>query len=70
MYFYLYLFIDLYSRKIVGWQVYDVESSARASEVICDICKRETIAMRLSSACASRRVSPVIRLLAGSRCAI
>ena len=44
MYFYLYLFIDLYSRKIVGWQVYDVESSARASEVIRDICEREKIA--------------------------
>ncbi len=44
MYFYLYLFIDLYSRKIVGWQVYDVESSARASEVIRDICERENIA--------------------------
>lgn len=44
MYFYLYLFIDLYSRKIVGWQVYDVESSERASEVIRDICERENIA--------------------------
>jgi transposase InsO family protein len=29
MYFYLYLFIDLYSRKIVGWQVYDVKNSER-----------------------------------------
>jgi transposase InsO family protein len=44
MYFYLYLFIDLYSRKIVGWQVFDVENSERASEVIRDICERENIA--------------------------
>ena len=42
--FYLYLFIDLYSRKIVGWQVYDVENSAMASELIRDICARENIA--------------------------
>jgi transposase InsO family protein len=44
LYFYLYLFVDLYSRKIVGWQVYDVESSALASELIRDICAHENIA--------------------------
>ena len=44
IYFYLYLFIDIFSRKIVGWQVYDVENSAMASEVIRDICERENIA--------------------------
>src|SRR4029077_15359244 len=27
IYFYLYLFMDIYSRKIVGWQVYESESS-------------------------------------------
>lgn len=43
-YFYLYLFMDIYSRKIVGWQVYDTESSALASEVMRDICVRENIA--------------------------
>jgi len=40
---YLYLFLDLFSRKIVGWQVYDTEDSARASEVMRDICLREGI---------------------------
>ena len=25
IYFYLYLFVDLFSRRIVGWQVYDCE---------------------------------------------
>jgi putative transposase len=44
MYFYLYLFLDVYSRKIVGWQVYDSESSELASEVMKDICSRENIA--------------------------
>jgi putative transposase len=24
VFFYLYLFIDVYSRKIVGWQVYEI----------------------------------------------
>ena len=44
IYFYLYLFMDIYSRKIVGWQVYETESSDLASEVILDICVRENIA--------------------------
>ena len=44
IYFYLYLFMDIYSRKIVGWQVYERESSELASEVMRDICVRETIA--------------------------
>lgn len=43
-YFYLYLFLDIYSRKVVGWQVYDSESSALAGEVMRDICARENIA--------------------------
>ena len=42
-YFYLYLFMDVFSRKIVGWQVYAEESSAQASEVLKDLCARETI---------------------------
>jgi transposase InsO family protein len=44
IYFYLYLFMDIFSRKIVGWQVYDAESSELASEVMRDICEREAIA--------------------------
>ena len=31
---YLYLIVDLYSRKIVGWEVYDCESAAHAAEVV------------------------------------
>ena len=44
IYFYLYLFLDIFSRKIVGWQVYDSESSELAGEVMRDICQRENIA--------------------------
>jgi len=43
IYFYLYLFMDIFSRKIVGWQIYEAESSALASEVMRDICIRENI---------------------------
>ena len=44
LYFYLYLFMDIYSRKVVGWQVYETESSDLAGEVMRDLCKRESIA--------------------------
>jgi putative transposase len=44
IYFYLYLFMDIFSRKIVGWQVYESESSEQASEVMRDICAWENIA--------------------------
>ncbi len=43
-YFYLYLFVDLFSRKVVGWQVYDNESADRASQLLTDICERQQIA--------------------------
>ena len=42
-YFYLYLFLDIFSRKIVGWQVYDEESADLAAEVVLDICQREKV---------------------------
>ena len=44
VYFYLYLFVDLFSRKIVGWQVYDCESAERAGQLLTDICARQGIA--------------------------
>ena len=43
-YFYLYLFLDIFSRKIVGWQVYENESSELAGALMRDICLRERIA--------------------------
>ncbi len=42
-FFYLYLFLDIFSRKIVGWQVYETESSVLASEVLRDVCQREGV---------------------------
>lgn len=44
LFFYLYLFLDVFSRKIVGWQVFDTECSRRASQLLRDICQREHIA--------------------------
>jgi transposase InsO family protein len=44
LFYYLYLFVDIFSRKIVGWQVYNEESSAHAADVIKDICRQENIA--------------------------
>jgi putative transposase len=43
IYFYLYLFVDLFSRQIVGWQVYDCESAELASGLLQDICARQGI---------------------------
>lgn len=43
IFFYLYLFMDIYSRKIVGWQIYATQSSELASEIIKDIAINENI---------------------------
>lgn len=43
-FFYLYLFVDVFSRKIVGWQVFDCESAELASQLLLDICQRRGIA--------------------------
>jgi len=43
-FYYLYLVMDVYSRKIVGWQVYEEEASALAADLMKDICLREGIA--------------------------
>ena len=39
----LYMVMDIYSRKIVGWQVYEKESSALAADLMTDICYREGV---------------------------
>ena len=43
LFYYLYLVMDIYSRKIVGWQVYELESCALAADLMTDICQREDI---------------------------
>jgi len=43
IFLYLYLVMDIYSRKIVGWQVHEEESSTLASCLMIDICQREDV---------------------------
>jgi transposase InsO family protein len=43
LYFYLYLFVDIFSRKVVGWQVFDCESAQKAAALLEDICRRQGI---------------------------
>ena len=38
MFFFLYLIIDIFSRDIVGWEVWDEESAEHASELIRRAC--------------------------------
>ncbi|AEF98572.1 Integrase catalytic region [Methylomonas methanica MC09] len=40
-FYYLYLFLDIFSRQIVGWRVFEAESSQYASELLRDIVLRE-----------------------------
>lgn len=46
LYYYLYMVMDIFSRKIVGWQVHDCESSEHAADLMEDICHREKIEKR------------------------
>lgn len=41
MFYYLYLFSDLFDRSIVGWEVYGEESAEHASEMIKQICVKQ-----------------------------
>lgn len=40
-FFYLYLFVDIFSRKIVGWQIHHQECSQLAAEIVMDIARVE-----------------------------
>lgn len=42
-YFYLYLFLDIFSRKIVGFRVHDRESMEFSSLLLTEICAQEGI---------------------------
>ncbi len=44
IFFYLYLIMDIFSRKIVGWEVYETESAEQASSLFRKTCLREGIA--------------------------
>jgi transposase InsO family protein len=43
VFFYLYLIMDVYSRKIVGWEVFETESAEQAAEVFRKTHLREGI---------------------------
>jgi transposase InsO family protein len=43
-YFYLYMIMDIFSRKVVGFHVHDVESAEHASRLITQACLDEGIA--------------------------
>lgn len=43
IYFYLYLFLDIFSRKIVGFRVHDREAMELSALLLADICKKENI---------------------------
>jgi len=44
VYFFLYLIIYLYSRKIVGWEIWMKESAVHASALICRTAIKEKLA--------------------------
>lgn len=43
MFFYLYLFLDVFSRKIVGWEVFTSESAEQAATVLAQAYHREEV---------------------------
>jgi transposase InsO family protein len=43
VFYYLYLYVDLYSRAIVGWQVFDREGAQQAADLLIDICRAHMI---------------------------
>jgi transposase InsO family protein len=42
-YYYLYLFLDLFSRKIVGWKIHSIQDADLSSILLADICRAEKI---------------------------
>ncbi len=42
-YYYLYLFLDIFSRKIVGFEVHERESADYASQILAGICEAEGV---------------------------
>lgn len=42
-FYYLYMFMDIFSRKIVGWEVHENESMEKSSSLVAKICKAENV---------------------------
>jgi transposase InsO family protein len=43
MFFYLYMMVDVWSRKIVGWEVNESESMERSAQMMARVCAEMTI---------------------------
>jgi transposase InsO family protein len=43
VYFYLYMIVDVWSRKVVGWEVHDCESATLAATLFQQTCVRQSI---------------------------
>lgn len=43
VHFYLYLMLDIFSRKIVGWEIHEQESADNASRLLRRACMKESI---------------------------
>jgi putative transposase len=43
-FFYLYMAVDVWSRKVVAWEIYDEESSENAAKLLTDAYRREGVA--------------------------
>jgi putative transposase len=46
IYFYLYMFIDIFSRKIVGWEIHNEESGDLAAEMLQKIVLAENLSLK------------------------
>jgi putative transposase len=42
-FFYLYMFMDIFSRKVVGWRVHECESMEHSASLVEEVCLREGI---------------------------
>jgi len=42
-YFYLYVILDIFSRKVVGWMLADAESATLAKQLVTQTCEKEGI---------------------------
>lgn len=43
IYFYLYLFLDIWSRKIVGWEIWDYESAEVSAQIMLRLEKKYSV---------------------------
>lgn len=59
VFFYLYLFMDIYSRKVVGWEVYENESSEQAAEILRKTRLSEAVSMNHTIVLHSDNGSPM-----------